>query len=194
MPTIKKALNSSTPYNLEKTLHLFCEGDNSAIAKQYKQWSAELYFIAFRYLKNEKDTEDVVADCFEKLLLLPLEKRKQKFITEQINLKALLIVMVKNRSLDHLKTAKNRNRIIDGIKNIWPTKSVNASGIVFSNENFEKMLVCLPIKEQTILKMNLEGYKHEEISQHLNVSEKSISNSLSLSRSKIKNLWENFMN
>jgi DNA-directed RNA polymerase specialized sigma24 family protein len=41
--------------------------------------------------------------------------------------------------------------------------------------------------------MNLEGYKHEEISEKLQLSEKSISNSLSLSRAKIKNLWSVFM-
>ncbi len=187
-------MDNSGHYTTDNYLNLFCEGDNTAITKIYKEWSTELYFIAFRYVRNQQDAEDVVADCFEKLLLLPLEKRKLKFIDEQINIKALLIVVVKNRSLDHLKTAKNRTRIIDGIKNLWPTTSINTSRIVFSNENFEKMLICLPIKEQTILKMNLEGFKHEEISQLLNVSEKTVSNSLSLSRNKIKNLWENFMN
>lgn len=171
----------------------FCEGDNTAMAQQYKCWLPELYLIAFRFTKNQEQAEDVVADCFEKLLQMPIEKRNQKFIEGQINLKALLIVMVKNKSLDCLKTAKNRNRIIDGIKNLWNTTSNNNATAIFSNESFEKMLGCLPEKEQIILKMNIDGYKHEEISEKLQLSEKTISNSLSLSRTKIKNLWSVFM-
>ena len=53
---------------------------------------------------------------------MPLEKRKQKFIEEEINLKALLIVIVKNKCLDYIKTTKNRNRIIDAIYNMTGEK------------------------------------------------------------------------
>lgn len=188
-----KILNNATPNSLFLYLIAFCEGDNAAIAKQYKQWLPELFLIAYRYVKNEVEAEDIVADCFEKLLRLSTEKRKQKFITEQINLKALLIVMVKNKSLDSLKMMKNRNRIIEGIKSLWPLTTNNSSKIIFTNENFENLLSCLPEKEQIILKMNMEGYKHQEISQKLNLSEKTISNTLSITRIKIKNLWSTFM-
>lgn len=171
----------------------FCKGDNTAITTQYKCWLPELYLIAYRYTKNQEQSEDIVGDCFEKLLQMPLEKRKQKFIDGEINLKALLIVIVKNKCLDYIKTTKNRNRIIDGIKSIWSTSSNNTATTIFTNESFETLLKCLPEKEQVILKMNLEGYKHEEISEKLQLSEKSISNSLSLSRAKIKSLWSVFM-
>jgi RNA polymerase sigma-70 factor (ECF subfamily) len=171
----------------------FCEGDNTAIATQYKCWLPELYLIAYRYTKNQEQAEDIVADCFEKLLQMPLEKRKQKFIEEEINLKALLIVIVKNKCLDYLKTTKNRTRIIDGIKSIWSTSTKNSATRIFTEESFETLLKCLPEREQVILKMNLEGYKHEEISEKLQLSEKTISNSLSLSRAKIKSLWSVFM-
>lgn len=179
--------------NFELYLKSFCDGDNTAIATQYKCWLPELYLIAYRYTKNQEQSEDIVADCFEKLLQMPLEKRKQKFIDEEINLKALLIVIVKNKCLDYIKTTKNRNRIIDGIKSIWSSSSNNTAITNFTNESFEALLKCLPEKEQVILKMNIEGYKHEEISEKLQLSEKSISNSLSLSRAKIKSLWSVFM-
>lgn len=171
----------------------FCQGDNNAIVNQYKTWLPELYLIAFRYVKDQENAEDIVADCFEKLLNLSIEKRKQKFIDEEVNLKALMIVMVKNKSLDFLKTSSNRSKIIDGFKNFLSTSTKNNSYKLFSDENFQKMLSCLPEKEQIILKMNIEGYKHEEISEKLKLSEKTISNSLSLSRAKIKSLWSIFM-
>ena len=88
--------------NTSNYIESFCNGDNKAIAAQYKLWLPQLYLIAFRYVKNHEIAEDVVSDCFEKLLIMPTEKRREKFIDEQINLKALLIVMVKNKSLDYL--------------------------------------------------------------------------------------------
>jgi DNA-binding NarL/FixJ family response regulator len=48
-------------------------------------------------------------------------------------------------------------------------------------ENFEKRLLFAR-KERQILKLNLDGFKNEEISHQLNISEKTVSNSLSISR------------
>lgn len=179
--------------NTNNYIESFCNGDNKAIAAQYKLWLPQLYLIAFRYVKNHEIAEDVVSDCFEKLLIMPAEKRREKFIDEQINLKALLIVMVKNKSLDYLKVTENRNRIKEGLQWFLNKTTQNKIHEKFSEENFKRLVNCLPNKEQIILKMNLEGYKNEEISKKLKLSEKSISNSLSLSRTKIKNLWHIFM-
>ena len=144
---------------------MFCKGDNNAIAKQYKLWLPELFLIAYRYLKSKEEAEDVVADCFEKLLLLSIEKRNQKFILDQIDLKALLIVIVKNKCLDNLKIKKNRIRIIENIKSMWSTTDTNSSKATFTNDSFESLIFCFPEKERTILKLNLDGYKHNEISK-----------------------------
>ena len=186
-------METETVIELELYLISFCNGVNTAIANQYKNWLPELYLIAFRYLKNQEEAEDIVADCFEKLMLMPVEKRKQNFLDKQINLKALMIVIVKNKCLDVLKINKNRNRILDGIKDLFPTSSKNLSRKTFSDENFEVMMGCLPEKEQIVLKLNIEGYKNEEISEKLNISEKTVSNLLSMSRSKIRDLWGIFM-
>ena len=70
---------------------------------------------------------------------MPLEKRKQKFIEGEINLKALLIVIVKNKCLDYIKTKKNSNRIIDGIKSIWSTSTNNTANTIFTYESFESL-------------------------------------------------------
>lgn len=186
-------MKNSKLNNTNNYIESFCNGDNNAIAAQYKLWLPQLYLIAFRYVKNHEIAEDVVSDCFEKLLIMPAEKRREKFIDEQINLKALLIVMVKNKSLDYIKVTENRNRIKEGLQWFLNKTTQNKIHEKFSEENFKRLVNCLPNKEQIILKMNLEGYKNEEISKKLKLSEKSISNSLSLSRTKIKNLWHIFM-
>lgn len=183
--------------NKPTTFHLnlvsFCQGDNNALGKLYQQWLPELYLVAFRYLKSSHEAEDVVADCFEKLLMMPVQKRQEKFIENQINIKALMIVIVKNKCLDHLKTNKNRGGIIDKIKNLWPSTTANLANQKFAEENFELLFVCLQDKERVILKLNMDGFSHQEISAQLNISEKTISNTLSISRKKIKELWTVFM-
>lgn len=183
--------------NKPTTFHLnlvsFCLGDNNALGKLYQQWLPELYLVAFRYLKSSYEAEDVVADCFEKLLMMPVLKRQEKFIENQINIKALMIVIVKNKCLDHLKTTKNRGRIIDKIKIFFPSTTPNLVLRKFTEENFESLFVCLLDKEQIILRLNMAGFSHKEISAQLNISEKTISNTLSISRNKIRELWALFM-
>lgn len=171
----------------------FCDGNNEAIAAQYKLWLPQLYLIAYRYLQNQEKAEDVIADCFEKLLSMSLEKRKEKFMDEQINLKALLIVMVKNRCLDTLKISQNRSRILDNLSDSFSKVSQNNVRDDFAKDNMKMLLACLPEKEQSVMVLYLEGYKHQEISEKLQLTEKSISNLLSLSRRKIKNIWRIFM-
>lgn len=179
--------------NYNSVIHLFADGDNHALSPLYKSWLPELYLVAYRYVNNETEAEDVVADCFEKLFRMSTAFRKQKFIEDEINLKALLLVMVKNKSLDVVKIKKNRNRIIDTIKDYIPVISINSGEQKLNNDTYLSMLKCLPEKEQKILSMYIDGYNLEEISQELNISEKTVSNLLSLSRKKLRLLWSSIM-
>lgn len=171
----------------------FCQGDNKALGAIYSAWLPELYLVAFRYVQSEQEAEDVVADCFEKLFLMSITKRHQKFIKDEINLKALLLVMVKNRSLDVIKTKKNRNRIVDGLVKFFPKFGLNGSKQTTSNENFKSLLACLPDKEMKIVRLHLEGFSNKEIGIQLEISEKTVANLLCVARKKIKQLWEIFM-
>lgn len=186
-------MENNKPTEFQLDIFLFCQGDNNALGKLYKDLLPELYLIAYRYLKSNSEAEDIVADCFEKLMMMPVKKRHQKFIENQINIKALLIVIVKNKCLDHLKTTKNRVRILDSILNFLPSTTTNLVNKKFSDENFESLSICLHEKERIILKLNIDGFSHKEISAKLNISEKTISNSLSISRKKIRELWNIFM-
>ena len=178
---------------IHTSIHLFSEGDNNALSQLYKAWLPELYLVAYRYVQSQEEAEDVVADCFEKLFGMSLGLRKQKFIDEEINLKALLLVMVKNKSLDVIKIKKNRNRIVDTIKEFIPVIGFNFGEQNLNDANFKTMLNCLPEKEQKIASLHIDGFSLEEISKQLNISEKTVSNLLSLSRKKLKLLWSTFM-
>lgn len=171
----------------------FCKGDNHALSTLYNSWLPELYLVAYRYVQSQQEAEDVVADCFEKLFTMPTTKRHKKFIEEEINFKALLLVMVKNKSLDIIKAKNNQSRILDGIKKLLPVEVVNGAKQTFIDDNFKALLNCLPEKEKQIITLNIEGFTNKEIGDKLNLSEKTIANLLAMTRKKVKNLWETFM-
>jgi RNA polymerase sigma-70 factor (ECF subfamily) len=174
-------------------LQQFCKGDNQALSTLYKKWLPELYFVAYRYVKCEQEAEDIVADCFEKIFAMPITKRHKKFIEEEINIKALLLVMVKNKSLDVIKTKNNRGRIVEGIKLFLPIAVFNGAKQTLTDDNFKALLNCLPYKEKQIISLSIEGFSNTEIGKKLNISEKTTANLLSMARKKVKNLWKTFM-
>ncbi len=88
------------------TLNHFCKEENQGLEHFYNLLLPELKSVAYRYVKSEAEAQDVVADCFEKLLKMPNEIRWQKFVTNRINPKAMLFIMVRNQSLDELKVKK----------------------------------------------------------------------------------------
>lgn len=174
-------------------LQQFCNGENHAFSTLYKAWLPELYLVAYRYVQSQQEAEDVVADCFEKVFAMPIKKRRQKFIEEEINIKALMLVMVKNKSLDVIKTKNTRSRIVDGIKKRLPIEVFNEAKQTLTDDNFKALLNCLPEKEKEILTLSMEGFSNTEIGKQVNLSEKTIANMLSMARKKVKNLWKMFM-
>ena len=101
--------------DLKNDIILFSEGDNTILSIFYLKWKAELYLVAYNYCRNSEDAEDAVSDCFAKLLQTSAEQRKVKFIENSIDMKALLLVMVRNKCLDEIKQKNNRQRIIGSI-------------------------------------------------------------------------------
>lgn len=174
-------------------LQQFCNGENHALSTIYNAWLPELYLVAYRYVQSQQEAEDVVADYFEKVFAMSPKKRHQKFIEEEINFKALLLVMVKNKSLDFIKSKNTRNRIVDGIKKFLPTEVFNGAKQTLTDDNFKALLTCLPEKEKQIITLSIEGFSNKEIGTQLNLSEKTIANMLSIARKKIKELWKTFM-
>ena len=72
--------------------------------------------------------------------------------------------------------------------------SLNKSIDNIDKESFTELCKCVPEKERLILLMNIDGFSHQEIALKTGLSEKTISNNLTIARKKVKDLWEYFMN
>ncbi len=175
------------------SLNLFCKGENQVLSHLYKVIVSELHLVAYRYVKCEAEAEDIVADCFEKLLKMPNDRRIQKFISNKINIKAMLFIMVRNQSLDVLKINKNRSRILENIQKEFPMLAFNESLTNTTQSNFDALLATLPVKEKTVLTLVIDGFTKEEIVNQMGISEKTVSNLLCNARRKVKNNWVIYM-
>ena len=182
-------MNTEFSSDIEKDIVDFCNGNNEALSRIYNQWLSELYLVAYRYVTNKQTTEDLIADTFEKLLNMSKSKRYEKFINKKINLKALLLVIIKNKCLDYIKTKNNRNRILENIKFSLPKLSRNFANDHFSNKSVANLINCLPDKEQKIIELKIQGFDRNEIANQLSLAPKTVSNSLSKSRNTINQLW-----
>lgn len=167
-------------------MYRFCQGENDAMGEIFAQMYAELCFTAFRFVENEKDAEDIVADCFEKLISISSERRNILFIENSIEIKSYLIVMVKHKSLDFLKVKKNRHFLLSAVSGFWKKNDVNEHALRSEKEHVLLALEILSVREKEIMSLSIEGYGIDEIKEKLLISKKTISNTLHGARKKIK--------
>lgn len=182
-------MNSNKTIHNRQFIEDFCKGDNDAFANIFIEWQQEFFFYAYKYLQNESDAEDVLSDCVEKILKFSLTARTEKFIVQGVDLKLFLMIMIKNKSLDHLKVKKNRFRILNNVKHLFSTVTFNGVNTLHETEQVNHMLLPLSDREKTVIRLDLEGYSIEEISEKLGVTKKTVSNLLYESRKKLKVIW-----
>ena len=175
-----------------KALENFIRGENDALTFFYRKWKAELFLVAYHYLRSTPDTEDVLADCFEKLIGMDLEYRWHKFHFQKVDLKAMLLVMIRNKCLDQIKTKNTRRRIQENIFQSQHQEEKHNSTDFFT-DNFHKLCQCLSPKESRILKMHLDGFTHKEIASNAELSIKTVKNNITLAKKKVKLLWKQYM-
>ena len=171
----------------------YVKGNNAALSYFYRQWRAELFLVAYHYLRNNQDAEDAIGDCFEKLMEMSIDYRHEKFINQQVDLKAFILVMLRNKCLDHIKSKNNRRRIQNNIAHHFSNSSSGADENILNKESIKSICEVLPNNEGRILMLHYNGYSHEEIAKNLLISEKTVKNKISLARNKLKILWQDFM-
>ncbi|MDO5734775.1 MAG: RNA polymerase sigma factor [Eubacteriales bacterium] len=139
-----------------------------SLAETYQKHHQMLYRIAFAYLKNAADSEDVVHDCFMKLLHEPRAFKSQE------HEKAWLIVVAGNLAKDKLKESSRKNLDLDALSNYLVYKSDGDD-----YRDFLKLILTLP--ERLILPVYLyyyEGYKTAEIARILRLKPSTLRNQL----------------
>ena len=159
-------------------------GDNEALAKLYVVLFERLVLNAIYYTKNPEIARDIVSSLFVSLIELDKEERQSRW-NKIKNHHALILAIVRNKCLDHLKIRQNRERINHEL-------FVETSSDVEKIDMIAHLTACiqeLKPDEKQLLELHLQGFSNDEISLKLNLSEKTVRNKLSLTRKSIWKLW-----
>jgi RNA polymerase sigma-70 factor (ECF subfamily) len=143
------------------------------ILDKYDKYKTMLYRIAFSYLGNKQDCEDILQDVFIKLCYSAPE-----FPSDEDEKRWLIRVTI-NRSKDHLKSFWQRNKIcLDDIEDYVTTL-----------EDREDLLeiINLPPKYKVVIHLYYyEGYNIMEISNILKASVSAVKMRLKRGRELLK--------
>lgn len=169
---------------MERELLLECQRiDRNAQRKVYEKMAGKLYSVCRRYLKNDEDIEEVLADTFYKIFT----KIDQLQNAETFQPWAKKIAV--NECLQKLRANKGLHISLD-------ENFMGGSEGTVENISFEKdilnLLNFLPEGCRAIFNLfAIEGYPHKEIASMLSISEGTSKSQLNFARKKLQELLVN---
>ncbi|WP_312076396.1 sigma-70 family RNA polymerase sigma factor [Chryseobacterium sp.] len=167
---------------MEHDLLIECQkNDRNAQRKVYEKMAGKLYSVCRRYLKNDEDIEEVLADTFYKIFT-KLNQLKDPEIFEAWAKKIAV-----NECLQKLRTTKSLHISLD--ENL--VESAETENLSFEKDIL-KLLNFLPEGCRAIFNLfAIEGYPHKEIATMLSISEGTSKSQLNFARKKLQELLVN---
>jgi len=169
---------------MEKELLLECQRKNrNAQRKVYEKMAGKLYAVCKRYLKNNEDIEEVLADTFYKIFT-KLDQLQNPEIFEAWAKKIAV-----NECLQKLRSMKALHISFDD--ELAESHDTQSDSISFEKDIL-KLLNYLPEGCRAIFNLFvIEGYPHKEIAAMLSISEGTSKSQLNFARKKLQELLGN---
>ena len=151
-------------------------------SKKYDLYKPMLYNIAYTYLKNTSDADDIVQDTFMKYL-----STNKSFEAEE-NEKYFLIRVCINIAINLLKSKWKKDVVKDDSIALNLTYNNDES----SNIDYFNLICNLPSKYKSVMVLYYwEDFSVEEVAKTLNISTSSVKKRLERGRNMIKDKIEN---
>jgi RNA polymerase sigma-70 factor (ECF subfamily) len=165
---------------MERELLLECQrNDRNAQRKVYEKMAGKIYSVCKRYLKNDEDIEEVLADTFYKIFTKINQLQNPNIFENWAKKIAVNECLQKLRSQKMLHISLEENHMV--------------SSETVENLSFEKdilgLLKFLPEGCRAIFNLfAIEGYPHKEIATMLSISEGTSKSQLNFARKKLQEL------
>jgi len=159
-----------------------CKKNNrKAQMRLYNQYCDAMYHVAFRFVKNSQDAEDMMQEAFIKAF------KKIDSFKGEVTFGAWLKKIVVHQSIDTLKSAKLQfTDVDDNYLNVIEDENWEISNKISADE-VKFAISQLSQKYELVLSLFLvEGYDHQEISQILNITEVNSRTLLARGKKKLK--------
>ena len=166
---------------MEIELLLECQrNDRNAQRKVYEKMAGKLYSVCKRYLKNDEDIEEALADSFYKIFTKIHQLQNPDIFEAWARKIAVNECLQKLRANKALHISLEEYHLAD-------------SGFTMENLSFEKdilsLLNFLPEGCRAIFNLfAIEGYPHKEIAVMLSISEGTSKSQLNFARKKLQEL------
>lgn len=158
-------------------ISLIARGDQKKFRLLMENTSDELFGFALGFVRNREIAEEIVSDVYVKIW------KKRQELNKIKSIKSYLFICVKNECLSHFRKAKNDKIIyLDEIKDYHFLPVIGDENERIDTETVEQIYAAiedLPPKCKmafTLAKIN--GLKHKEIAEIMNVSPKTVNNHL----------------
>ena len=174
-------------FNDHELTVLLKQEDRLAFTEIYNRYWAEMYYHAFKILKDEEGAKDVVQDIFSNLWL------KSSALHADTKLSGHLYITVRNKVFNLIAQNKVRSDYLTSIA-AYMTEEVAESSLLDEKELMELVeaeIRNLPPKMREIFELSRkEGLSHKEIAKKLGLSDqtvkKQIQNALKVLKPKIR--------
>jgi len=168
-------------------LHLVKEaqkGSNKAMSSLYQNYCDAMFNVAWRFLKNDFEAEEIVQESFLSAF------QKLHTFRNDTSFGAWLKRIVINKSLDHIKKKKLETTELDEQLLDIPEEQ-DERELPYSLEEVQKAIEALPEGYRIMVTLYLiEGYDHEEISQILNVKQSTTRTQYMRAKRKLRSLLQ----
>ena len=169
----------------EKELITACKkGDRKAQKALYDRYAPVLLGIARRYVKNTEDAEDVLVEGFFKIMT------KLDMYSGNGSFEGWMKRIVVNESLMFLRKRGSFKADVE-LENVDAKDDTNIEDDLLASDILN-VLDDLPTGYRTVFNMYvIEGYKHREIAEILNISINTSKSQLILAKKKMQVLLKN---
>lgn len=149
-------------------------GDESAFTAVYELYSEKVYRLAFRFLKDKEQSEEIVQEAFINLWL------SREKLNADGNMWLYLYVISKRLSLNALRQVGKSSSLVENLLHqISELQNTTEEEVLAHDlEHYaEKVIEKLPRQQQLVFKLSrIEGLSHKEIAEQLQISPNTVKN------------------
>lgn len=167
---------------LKKYWNLFVSGDKSAFGKIYEHYKPILTFYCLGLLKSMPNAEN----CSSEVLIKVYNQARPEEIK---NPESWLFTLAKNLCISQLRQMKSRDNILHELNRNQSKTEIPGVELQQNAEVINRLIEeNLNESELKIWKLHAEGFNNKEISDKLDINEKTIANRKSEIRNRLRKL------
>jgi RNA polymerase sigma-70 factor (family 1) len=164
--------------------------DEAAFAEIYKRYSFRLFTVAYRKVKSREAAEELVQDLFENLW-------SRRACSQIQQLESYLFSAIRYRVINYIKSQKLQEGYQLYLRLSGPEQDLDTEESLALNDLSAALLAGvrnLPEKSQEVFRLSrLEYYSVQEISEQVNLSEKTVEYHLTKSLKLLRQYLRDFL-